>query len=624
MLFVVLVVASATTPLAMTSLPTAEVSIQESIYTVAATSLDVTNTTTNYDKDFDDDDFVFVVRNYTSIIAGATVNLFNASDMSFQATANTNFQGQAIFQDVPVGLYVWNATWSLAPSVYETGYQESDGPEAFLDYDFGNLDLQNNDDDLNVTVTDIDGAPAEGLNFSIHHTDNNSIYNQWILSSNGSVYVSNLPEDNYTLKVTVETGDYAGTILVEVNITADGTTALVHSTFGQLGGDVDYNDLEVFVYFENSIDSLSGALVNVTFKNGTEISTKTTGTNGTVRFLDIPNVFINWTVFYDGDFLSLDQSYADFSSPDYDLITPLVSSPELVEYLVDSANMTITWHLEDVFPVQLQLVIDGSAETPESWNTQVYDYVYNATGYDLGNYTFTLLAYDQKGNSNSSTTKLRVYENVTPIVDGPDDIEFLFSETGNSIRWNVSEDNPDTYTISRDDEQIQSGEIDPANPFIIIGLQDLEVGVYIYTFTLNDTSGNKASDSVTVTVLRDSVTPTLVYSPETVVYALGDETVIRNWTVRDDFKDYYEIYVDTILIETDDWTTENIEFNFAGLAQGNHTVRLSVYDLGGNSLTVYVDVIVTEPVGAQFLFAFAALGLICVGTIVVMTYLKQR
>ncbi|MBD3407147.1 MAG: hypothetical protein GF411_13595 [Candidatus Lokiarchaeota archaeon] len=624
MLFVALVVASASTPIAMQTLPTTEVSIQTSIHTVAATNLQVTNLTTNNDDDFDNDDFIFEVYNYSNIISGANVTLYNSTDLSLEATALTNFQGIAVFTDVPVGIYKWNVTWSLAPNEYETGIQESDGPEANVTYDFGNLDKENDDDDLNITVTDIDGDYAQGLNFSIHDADDNTIYNQWILSSNGSVFVEDIPENNYTMKITIESGFYANTILYEMNFTADGTSIEVHDIYGQLGGNEFLNDLEIFVYFVGSVDAVEGALVNVTFKNGTEIVSKTTSTNGTVRFLDLPSAFINWTVFYSGDFIEIVDPWVDFSSPDYDLVTPLVESPAVVEYLVDSPNMTLTWHLEDVFPFRVQLVIDGNPQGFETWNETVFDYVYNATGYDLGNYTFKLIAQDQYMHSNSSTTILRVYEDVNPVVEGPDDIEFLFSETGNKIRWNITEDNPSKYTVTKDGEEIDSGEVDIANPFVIVTLENLAVGQHVYQITVNDTSGNEASDSVTVTVLQDTTIPVLVYTPETVSYALGEDDVIRNWTVTDDFKDYYEIYVDTILIETNDWTSDRIEFDFAGMAQGNHTVRLSVYDLGGNSLTVYVDVIVTEPVGTQFLLAFGALGIVCVVAVVLLTYWKQR
>ncbi len=593
-------------------------------FTPSDTDLTITNRTLNIGKKFNDDDFEFRVLNYSSPVDLANVSLYFSGNGSLYDSSLTDGLGYAIFEDVPQGIYDWEVTWDAAPDVSESGIVVSDGPEAFVDLEIGNLDGQNDDDDLYATITDIEGDPAEGLNFTILFAENVSIYYQTLLGADGVVNVTNIPVGNYTWQLIVAQYEYAGTILEQSNFTADGTTIKVHQFIGPFAGDPDYYDLEVYVYYETTKAPFSGALVNVTFKNGTEIDSKTTGSNGTVLFLDLPVAFVNWTVTHEGEFIGAGTYFKNLTTPDTDVRAPYLVSPGDQEFLVGSENITISWYLEDEYPSEIALYLDGDLDDEVDWTNTSYVYTYNVTGFELGTYELRLVATDENENSIEDVITLRIYENVTPSISGPDNLEFFFTDTGYSLRWNITEENPSMYVIERNGTEVETGEIDSLQPYIEISLDGLGIGLHVYVLRVNDTSGNEATDEVLVTVQSDTVPPQIIFSPETIYYYQGDLRVIRNWTATDEYKDYYTIEVNGFIVEQGDWTTESVEFDFSGLAQGEHWVVLTVYDIGGNSASAAVKVVVSPP--ALFIVMTLFGGIIALAIVIyfVLWYLRRR
>ncbi len=607
-------------PITMSGTMNVDVSIVNNS-ALSLTNIVVENVTRNVNQEFNDDDIEFTVYNYTQPITQANVTLWNQTDDTKYDSKLTVGNGIAVFYDVPQGIYKWNITWPLAPDEVATGYHTSDGPEVFVTTKTGNLDWDNDDDDFNATVIDIDGNPAEGLNFTLAIFNTTTIYDQVVIPADGKVSFYDVPEENYTWYISPLSGTYENVTIASGNWTSDGTTLLVKSNIGPITGSSDFYDLEVFTYYETSLAPLSSALVNVTFYNGTEYKSKITSSNGTVRFVDLPVEYINWTVSYLNE--QIGAGSLNLTAPSADIRSPIISSPSSVEYLEDETNMTITWNISDAYPNLLRVYVDGSINTTIDWTNQT-SYTFNATGTALGSYEIKLDAEDQNGNVAENVVDLRIYEDVLPVVFGPSDVEYILSETGNTLRWNISEDNPSMYTLKLDEEEILNGTLDPTRLYVEISIDGLNPGEHVYTLFVNDTSGNTVSDEVTVTVVGDIVAPTITYTPETVVYARGETGVVRNWTAVDDFKDNYTITVDGFLIESDDWTTEVISFDFSGLSEGVHYVTLTVYDIGGNSATSSVEVIVTAPLlTTVMLLAIAGVSAVLVVAIIVW-YIRYR
>ncbi|MBD3159859.1 MAG: hypothetical protein GF309_13835 [Candidatus Lokiarchaeota archaeon] len=600
-------------------------------FEVSATDLLVLNETWT-DLDFDDDDLVFHVYNHSTAypIADANVSLYNTTDMTLYQSKATGGLGEARFEDIPVGNYTWNVTLENAqgdydPTAYQTGVFHSDGPEAITNVEIGNLDWDNDDDDLNATILAKNGDPAEGLNFTVYDRDASTVYNETTVDADGVVYLEDIPEGNYTWYLTVASGDYDGYVLNQENFTADGTTIMVEQHVGPVAGDPDYYDLDIFIGYENTLDPIAGALVNVTYKNGTVIDTRVTGTNGTLVFKDLPVAFINWTVTLSGEHLGLSPYSYNLTQVSADIRSPNLVSPGNQEFLVGTPNMTLTWQLEDEYPLNISLYVDGSLEDNETWNSSSYEYTFNMTGYELGMYDVTIEALDQNQNLASDSISVLVYENVTPVVEGPDEtIEFYYTQTGYSITWNVTDEHMDSYRILRNGTVVKSGTLNPDQPRVTVSLDGLGIGLYEYSLIANDTSGNTGMDNVTVKVKRDDIVPLVVYAPPEIHYFRGRQNLVRNWTVTDEFKSNYSIKVDGFIAESGAWDSETIEFDFGGLSDGVHWVVLIVEDLGGNTVQSSVKVVVSPPLVETYLLGAGVIGGIVLVAAVIVWYVRYR
>jgi len=86
-----------------------------------------------------------------------------------------------------------------------------------------------------------------------------------------------------------------------------------------------------------------------------------------------------------------------------------------------------------------------------------------------------------------------------PSVNSPSNVNYQVGDTGNSITWTATDDNPTTYTITRGGTQVASGSWTSGSP-ITVSVDGLSVGSYTYTITVSDGDSQTASDSVTVSV----------------------------------------------------------------------------------------------------------------------------
>ncbi len=624
-LLAILVLSSTVIPMAVVQVSTSHVTTpMDQPRTIAATNLVVENNTINVDSEFNDDDFEFYVYNNTVEISTANVTLYNATDGSKYDSKYTIGDGSAVFKDVPQGTYEWNVTWAEAPGVSLNGSMISDGPEAFSTFKIGNLDWEDDDDDIIVTVTDVSGYPGEGLNFTIYSRDTNTTYDYFNLGEDGIANVTDIPIGNYTYYLTVAALEYLGTVLIAENFTTDGTTIQAHKTLGPFAGLAEYYDLEVFTHYETTLAPVEGALVNVTFYNGTVIDYQYTPVNGTVRFLDLPIAFINWTVSYLGSPVVNGIGFYNLTMVSADIRSPVFDSPGDKEFLVGTENITITWNVTDEYPAQLKFYIDDDLNETVTWTNQTY-YTFNATGFKIGVYELKLRAIDLNDNTAEDIVSLRIYENVTPVIEGPDDLQFYYTETDNSLRWNITEENMDSFNLYKNGVSVDNGSLDQNNPFYIYHIVDrIAIGNYNYTLWVNDTSGNWVTDEVMVTVMQDDIAPLIIYEPPTVYYAQGAGRIVRNWTATDDFMESYTISVDGFVVVEDDWTSESIEFDFSGLAAGIHEVTLAVTDLGGNTATSTVTVEVSISTTSMVILFAAALSGVVILAGVIIWYIKYR
>ncbi len=191
---------------------------QDNNFKVAENDLVVTNTTFNNNKEYNDDDFRFVVMNGSAVINGANITLYNSTGYNTYSL-NTTADGSRNFYNVLPDTYNWIVRWDSDDDgeydeIIDDGVLVSDGPSVNTELELGNLDWDNDDDDIEATITDIDGSvvndttdisppPTQAkLNFSIHFRDNNSIWAQTLIAD-GEIAFNDVPQENYTWKITI-------------------------------------------------------------------------------------------------------------------------------------------------------------------------------------------------------------------------------------------------------------------------------------------------------------------------------------------------------------------------------------------------------------------------------------
>jgi len=637
LIFLMIFIASATIPIAFNSQPVTTVSLVEAPHATSATNYVVDIRVFNELQAFNDDDFEFTVLNGSTPLDNAWVRLFNASGMILLEDDFTDGNGEVIFYNLAAGSYKWNVSHASDPTTPdEIGELVSDGPEAYVSTIFGNIDWDNDEDDLNATITDIEAQLANNLNFSIHFSGNDSIWAQKEVTD-GRADFEDIPDGDFIWKLQVmDDPFYAGFLLDSGTLEANSTQKLVHQSLGPLTGNPDYYDVEIFTYFETSFQPIVGALVNMTYKNGSAYEMQTTPINGTVLFADIPVEYMNWTITHGGLPIGLGDYYYNFSSSSSDIRAPIITSPGDQDILLDTENVTITWHLEDEFPATIELFIDGNLSISIAWVNTTYDYIFNVSAafdeFIIGEYEIKLVVNDQNLNFAEDIIIITIHEDVFPELEGPEDVELYFTETGHSLSWNVTDDYLNKYTVMDNDEVFISGDINPDEPFIGISLDGLGIGVHNFTLFANDTSGNTANDTVVVTVMSDDIVPVMVYSPDDIYYSQGDININRNWTASDDYMNYYTIDIATIIGDTitteevvnAEWETENIEFDFAGLLSGTYDVTLTVYDIGGNSVQSTVRVVVTQAYLVTYLTWMAIGSVAIIALIAIIWFVRFR
>ncbi len=85
-----------------------------------------------------------------------------------------------------------------------------------------------------------------------------------------------------------------------------------------------------------------------------------------------------------------------------------------------------------------------------------------------------------------------------PSVISAEDVSYVSGSTGNQIVWEVSDEDPDEYTVYRDGVLQTTETWDGSD--IAYGVDGLAVGTYNFTIVLTDTSGWTTVDTVIVTV----------------------------------------------------------------------------------------------------------------------------
>ena len=111
--------------------------------------------------------------------------------------------------------------------------------------------------------------------------------------------------------------------------------------------------------------------------------------------------------------------------------------------------------------------------------------------------------YEHDQETITESQWVEIFADLTPpIIDHPEDIEYEYTASGNSIIWTALDDHPDTYTVMVDGGLYDSGTWESGMP-ITIDVDGLSMEPHEFLISVLDFYDNLATDSVIVNVTDD-------------------------------------------------------------------------------------------------------------------------
>jgi len=206
-------------------------------------------------------------------------------------------------------------------------------------------------------------------------------------------------------------------------------------------------------------------------------------------------------VYDDMDFTTSDIVWVNVT----DTTAPIVSDVADFSIPVGVSGEYIIWTCSETFPDYYIITQDSVVIDEGLWNGT--DLRVNLNGLSIDSYVFELTVNDTHANSASDEVIVSVVtDRTSPSLTPLDDVSFEFGTTGHYLAWSCSDLFPESYSISRNGNVLDSGLWNGSN--LAIAIDGLNVGVYNFTIVLYDSSGNSASDSVIVSVTQPETTPT--------------------------------------------------------------------------------------------------------------------
>jgi parallel beta-helix repeat protein len=97
-------------------------------------------------------------------------------------------------------------------------------------------------------------------------------------------------------------------------------------------------------------------------------------------------------------------------------------------------------------------------------------------------------------------TEESLLEDTIPIIDSPLDIVYSYGVIGNSITWEIFDDNPSYWLVFKDDELVADSSWQVSAETVTVNVDGLDPGIYQYVVIASDSEHN-ITDEVIVSVL---------------------------------------------------------------------------------------------------------------------------
>jgi len=277
-----------------------------------------------------------------------------------------------------------------------------------------------------------------------------------------------------------------------------------------------------------------------------------------------------------------------------DVQPPHISQPMDVYYKFgEGAGKAIYWYPErgSFDPSAYTIYQNNTKVDSDNWTESVF-INWNIDSLAVGLYYFIIVLNDTQNYTTYDQVKVTVYENVAPVIIGPNDLTYDIGTTSNTLEWNITDANPNSYNLYKDGAYVTSASwYDAVN--VTRNVDGLGIGSYEFELVAYDDYGNNASDIVWVTV-EDNSNPEISTNDTLIFYLEGTTGHSITWYADDSSKSHYYIYQNGTIVDANIWSTATIVYNIDGLAVGAYNFTAIVYDAESNTNSSESIVIVYE------------------------------
>ncbi len=183
---------------------------------------------------------------------------------------------------------------------------------------------------------------------------------------------------------------------------------------------------------------------------------------------------------------------------------PTISSPPDLEIEEGDTLSLLSWNIEESYSYRYSLYVDETVV--DDGTCDFTDYSFALHQLTDGIYNITLEITDTSNNIASDSVFVSVSEGIVPTISGPTEVTFQSGILGNWIEWICFDENPMSYSITRNDYVIDYGDWDGSN--ISINIDALPVGSHNLSLTLTDTGSRMASHFVDITITSETTSTT--------------------------------------------------------------------------------------------------------------------
>ncbi|MHA2276459.1 MAG: hypothetical protein ACXAC2_11855, partial [Candidatus Kariarchaeaceae archaeon] len=473
---------------------------------------------------------------------------------------------------------------------------------------------------IDATVPSLDATPSdipdyvEGVTSDTLSWDVTDLYeNTYVIYQNGSNVASNTWTNGSSITYNIDglsKGGYNFTLVVFDASNNYNTHTVLVTVSDETNPGIDTPQSDLTDYVEGSGgNSLSWAVSDIypttyeIYQNLTVIigsGSWNNGVNITVSIDGLTKGVYNFTLYVYDESGNIGSHVVWVTVID-DVDPIFVETPvDIPDYIEEVTLTSLSWNTTDLYEgtyiiyQNLTIPVGSGSWTNSSEITQPIN------GLSIGVYNFTIFVSDASGNTINDTVWVTVSDTTPP--EG---------NTGNMIRWNVSDTNPAMYIVNNNSILYDSGTYNGGT--VWISVDGLPIGIYTFELILNDTSGNITPHSVTVTVI-ETTSPTFDKIPVYREYYESDPTSYTlGWNVTDTYPGTYLVYTwdgfTNTTIDSSSWTNaDNITINISGLSKGLYNYSILVYDSSFNLVSHWVYVNVTDataPVIAAYPSDFA-------------------